>query len=168
MTKKLKTTVLTTLAAIGLAGCHSVELKDNLVGGPVYVPITTEGDWSLYGVGGALQSRRFIRQEQIPANYPYQEFCYTGFGGVLLVSTIHSDYRVYDLSCPVERSPNIRVAINADNFAVCPKCGSVYDVFELDAGPGHPISGPALDRGYALTPYRLLFNVDKRFALLSR
>ncbi len=168
MSGKIKSIILCTLAAIGLAGCHSVELKDNLVGGPVYVPLTTEGDWALYGVGGALQSRRFIREDLVPSGYPYQEFCYTGFGGVLLVSTVHSAYRVYDLSCPVERSPKIRVAINDDNFAICPKCGSVYDVFELQSGPGHPVSGPALDRGYALTPYRLLFNVDNRFALLSR
>lgn len=159
---------LCTLAAIGLSGCHSVELKDNAVNGPVYLPFTTQGDWDRYGVGGALQSRMFIRADRVPSDYPYQDYCYTGFGGLLLVMDVHSEYQVYDLSCPVEHSQTVRVAINDDNFAVCPKCHSAYDVFQLETGSGYPISGPAVADGYALTPYRIVFNVDNRYALLTR
>ena len=39
----------------------------------------------------------------------------------------------YDLSCPYERKPDIRVRMVADGIlpmAVCPECGSKYDVTE--------------------------------------
>lgn len=166
--RKLLCLLFITLATV-LPGCHSIELKDNIVSGPVYVPFRTAGDWEVYGVAGALQSRRFIREQRVPKNYPYPDYCYTGFGGVLLVSTVYGDCMAFDLACPVEHSQSVLVAINPEtNMAVCPKCGSVYDVFQLERGPGHPVSGLALEFGYGLTPYRVLFNVDNCHALISR
>lgn len=166
--RKFLTLLCVALAAL-LPGCHSVELKDNIVTGWVYIPFTTQGDWEVYGVSGALDSRRFIMAKNVPAGYPYQQQCGTGMGGVLLVSTVYGDYRAFDLACPVERSPAVLVAINSDtNMAVCPKCKSVYDVFQLQGGPGYPVEGPALADGCALTPYSVLFNADNRYALISR
>ncbi|MBD5188239.1 MAG: hypothetical protein K2M40_03470 [Muribaculaceae bacterium] len=167
--RRLLTLIFGTLATVVLPGCHSIELKDNIVSGPVYVPFRTAGDWEVYGVSGALDSRRFIRSQKVPQNYPYPDYCYTGFGGVLLTMTVYGDYEAYDLACPVEHSPSVLVAINREsNMAVCSKCGSVYDVFCLERGPGHPVSGVALERGYGLTTYRVLFNVDNCHALISR
>lgn len=166
--RKILTLMFVALAAL-LPGCHSIELKDNIVTGWVYIPFTTQGDWETYGVSGALDSRRFIMDRNVPAGYSYQAQCGTGFGGVLLVSTVYGDLRAFDLACPVERSPSVLVAINPEtNMAVCPKCHSVYDVFQLQGGAGYPIEGQALTSGYALTPYRVLFNADNRYALISR
>lgn len=161
--------IFCTLAAVlALPGCHSVDIDDDVVYGRVYVPFTTAGDWEMYGVSGAMQSRRFILWDRVPANYPYQDYCFTGFGGVLLACTAHSDYVAYDLACPVEHSQKVTVAIDPEtNFAVCPKCRSVYDVFQLQEAPGYPVSGPARTEGFALTRYRLVFNADNRYALIT-
>ena len=59
----------------------------------------------------------------------------------------------YDLSCPVEKSREIRVAISSDNYeAVCPVCDSHYDV---TMGGGAPTAGPALtgEHKYGLRRY---------------
>lgn len=62
--------------------------------------------------------------------------------------------QAFDLSCPVERSKDVRVFINEDNeyLAECPKCHSTYNVFSL---LGHPVSGEAASKGYALRRYRV-------------
>jgi len=165
----LKRKILFTLAAVGLSGCHSVDIKNNVVYGRVYIPFANVGDWETYGVGGALQSRRFIRWDNVPADYPYPEYCFTGFGGVMLACTINSDFVAYDLACPVEHSQSVLVAVDAErNYAVCPKCGSAYDVFQLEESPGYPLSGPARDSGYGLTPYRVVFGVDGKYALITQ
>lgn len=160
--------LVASLAVLGLSGCHSVDVKDNVVYGRVYVPFTTVGDWQVYGVSGALQSRRFIRSDRVPADYNYSDVCATGFGGVLLVSTVNSGFAAYDLACPVEHSQSTLVYVTESNYAQCPRCGSVYDIFCLDTAGGYPVSGPALDQGYALTPYRVLFGADGCYALLSQ
>lgn len=159
-----------TLAAVaGLPGCHSVDVKNSVVSDPVYIPFTGVGDWELYGVSGAMQSRAFVKWLDIPADYPYQEYCFTGFGGVLMTCTAMSNYCAFDMACPVEHSQNVRVEIDPDmNMAVCPKCGSVYDVFQMQEPPGYPVAGPAREDGYGLTVYRVVFGVDGRYALITR
>lgn len=166
---KLNHKLLCTLAALALSGCHSVDIKNNIVYGPVYVPFTTVADWDVYGVGAALDTRRFVRWTSTPAGYPYQDYCFTGFGGVLLACTIGSEPVAYDLACPVEHSQSVTVVVNREsNFAECPKCGSVYDVFELEGAGGYPVSGRALEEGYGLTPYRVVFGVDGKYALITQ
>ena len=62
----------------------------------------------------------------------------------------------FDLSCPVEKSPAIRVAVDPESLeAVCPDCHSHYDV--IMAG-GAPLSGPAATgkRKYGLRRYSCL------------
>lgn len=170
----IKKCVCTLSALFALAGCNSVELNDERIPRmPVYVPFTTISDWHAYGIGGeygmggAMQSRRFIRSERVPASYPYPDYSYTGFGGVLLTCDVNSELHVFDLACPVERQQNVRIAITEDNFARCAKCGSQYDVFGIERGPGAPVSGPALADGFALRRYRVVFGVDGRYALLT-
>lgn len=167
----------TLIGLLALSGCHSVEINDNRIPRTmVYVPFATIADWETYGVGGAdgfgsaLQSRVFNREEKIPANYFYPDYSYTGYGGLLLVGDVHSIPQCYDLSCPVERQRDVRVAIDREhNVARCPKCGSTYDVFCIEGLPaGYPISGPAAAEGYSLRIYSVLFGIDGRYALLSR
>lgn len=170
----LRKLALCVLAAMGLSGCESVDLNENRIPRTaVYLPFTTASDWHLYGIGGqygaggALQSRRFIRQERVPSGYPYPDYSYTGFGGLLMTCDVASQLHVFDLACPVERQPDVRIVVRDDNFAHCPKCGSVYDVFMIERNPGSPVSGPAFADGYALRSYRIVFGADNRYALIT-
>lgn len=161
---------LCTLSALLPAGCESIDLNDDRIPRTrVYVPFTSAGEWDFFGVGGALQSRVFIREEGVPSDYPYPDYSYTGYGGVLLTCDVNSEPQAFDLSCPVERLRDVRISIDREeNLARCSKCGSTYDVFAIRGeGPGAPASGPARTDGYALRAYRVLFNVDGRYALIS-
>lgn len=132
-----------------LCACHHI---DNHRLNVAYVNVTflTVGDWTIYGVSGAGQHKRFILQDRIPSGFPYTAMSATGLGGVLLCTTYTTQPVAYDLACPVECKANIRVFVNDDNEAECPKCGSRYDIFQL---PGYPIAGPAARDGLGLQVY---------------
>ncbi len=112
----------------------------------------TQADWVTYGVSGAGQSKRFIRQDKEPSNYPYTAQTYTGYGGILLCTDYMGAPVAYDLSCPVEAKYDVRVAVNADGEAECPKCRSRYDIFSLK---GYPVYGRAAEQGYGLQRYNV-------------
>lgn len=64
----------------------------------------------------------------------------TGLGGVLVYHS-GDGYFAYDLSCPNETQASVRVEMDENGiYAVCPKCGSTYNVFE---GYGRLEKGPA-------------------------
>ncbi len=156
MKSKSLSHIITTFAAaillmISAASCHHVDNK-RLPLSAVNIVFWTEGDWVTWGVTGAAQSRRFIRQDRVPANFPYTVSTYTGFGGVLLCTTYAGEPVAYDLACPVECNSQIRVAVTEDMVAECPKCHSTYDIFSLY---GHPLSGPAATDGFGLQLYRV-------------
>ncbi|MDR0995153.1 MAG: (2Fe-2S)-binding protein, partial [Tannerella sp.] len=75
-----------------------------------------------------------------------------GFGGILVFHAYDDNYYAFDLSCPYEANPNIRVAVDSTGiYAVCPNCGSRFD---LSYGLAYPTQGPAKEslRRYAVTP----------------
>ena len=136
----------------------------------VYIPFTTAGEWTVWGVNGALQSRRFIRVDGVPSGYTYTVQTYTGYGGVLLVCDAYGSLMAFDLCCPVECQPKVRIAVDSEtNYAKCAKCGSTYDVFDLTgSGGGTPVSGPAAESDYGLRRYAVTFaNSDGRYALIT-
>lgn len=142
------------VAAVGalFTACHHID-NDRIPPTPVYIAFQSVGEWERYGVAGATDSKRFIKSDRVPEGYPYAALTETGYGGVLLVSDLMGECLAYDLSCPVEARPNIRIDVNYENnLAVCPKCGSVYDVF---SNFGTPVRGPAAERGYGLTRYHV-------------
>lgn len=144
--------VMVLVAVTALAACHKVD-DDRIPPRNVYVPFDTEGTWNLYGVAGATSWRRFVKELRLPAGYNYPALAETGYGGVLLACDILGEPQAYDLACPVERRPNVRVEIDGEqNVARCPECESTYDVF---SNYGTPLSGPAADRGYALRRYHV-------------
>lgn len=147
--------VLTTLL---LCSCNTVD-DDRIPSMPVNINLSTPELWTTYGVFGFGESRRFIMALREPKNFQYTDRTATGFGGVLLVSgmnpfTLEAGVPLaYDLACPVECNPDIRVRMESDGglpFAVCPVCGSHYDVVELG---GAPTKGPALSKKYGLRRY---------------
>lgn len=123
-----------------------------------YVDLSNQGVWNTYGVHGFGEFNNFIFTSSIhqPAGFPYTYNSATGYGGILLIYGQNAfsgevGPLAYDLSCPVERLQDVRVYIDLESLeAVCPECGSRYDVIE--AG-GAPISGLAQVRHYALSHY---------------
>lgn len=141
--------------AAAFFGCKSVD-DERVPVMPVSIGFVTVADWNIYGVNGAGQYNIFIRDERKPADFFYTERSATGFGGVLLVCDYIGEPRAYDLACPVECKRDVRVEVDSDdhNLAVCPMCGSKYDVF---SNFGAPVSGEAVRRGngYGLRQYRV-------------
>lgn len=144
---------ITLLATLLMTACGEVN-DDRIPAVSVNLDLSNQGYWDLYGVHGLGQYRYFIRNAGIPANFPYTALSYTGLGGILLVTDISNNPLAYDLACPVEVDPDVRVVFDTDNLrARCPSCGSVYDVCEYE---GSPVSGPAHDNKYALRRYRVI------------
>ena len=151
------------VAAVTLCGCHSVD-SDRIPNMPVSISLADAGSWNTYGVAGFGSSRRFILTSGLrePASFPYSRTSATGFGGVLLIEgmdpyeTTTGTPLAYDLACPVEMKADVRVSISGDLYeAVCPKCGSHFDV---TMGGGAPLSGPAAagSSKYGLRRYRCI------------
>lgn len=152
---KLSPGSITRLIAILLlllttGSCDSVD-DTRIPSYPVYIDLSNQGLWNSYGVSGFGSFTYFVCQTGSaiePAGFPYKDGAATGYGGVLLIEGMDpfalqtSMPMAYDLSCPVEKSQTIRVAIDPETFeAVCPECHSHYDV---TMGAGAPVSGPAL------------------------
>lgn len=145
-------------------GCRGVD-NERIPNMPVNVSLADPGLWNTYGVSGFGSHRNFIFSPSgisQPSGFSYKSNSATGFGGILLIegvdpmSAITATPLAYDLSCPVERKPDIRVAVENETYmAVCPECKSVYDV---TIGSGAPISGEAATGKYkyALKSYRVI------------
>lgn len=151
----IRRSLLITFFALCLLGvfssCHHIDNHRLHVS---YVNLTfwTMGEWDLYGVTGAGQYREFNLRDKKPAGYPYTAMSGTGVGGILLCTTWLGVPVAYDMACPVECSSTVKVFVNEDYQAECPKCHSRYDIFEQ---AGLPISGPAAEDGYGLEVYRV-------------
>lgn len=151
------------LTAAALGSCNQVD-DDRIPAMAVSIAIIDAGNWNTYGVSGYGMSRRFILDNGVrePSGFPYSQTSRTGFGGVLLIEGMDPfsgetlTPLAYDLACPVEVRSDVRVRIEGDLYeAVCPVCGSRYDVC---MGGGTPLSGPAATgkHKYGLRRYRCL------------
>ncbi|MDD2960638.1 MAG: hypothetical protein PHR45_00965 [Muribaculaceae bacterium] len=146
------------ISSLFFSACQTID-SYRIPASAVNIKLDNIGLWNTYGVNGYGNYRRFIRSEKQPANFSYTELTYTGFGGVLLISgrdAASGSYNyplAYDLACPVEAKYNVRVSINANYEAECPKCGSKFNVCE---GDGTPISGQALDNHFGLQRYHVI------------
>lgn len=155
------------LAGAAVSGCKTID-DDRIPPVAVNVVFTTDGMWSRYGVGGALETRRFIKSQTSPepADFPYAVSSYTGFGGVLLCGDLYGNPVAYDLACPYEAKATVRIAVdNEAHNAYCPICKSTYDIF---GGEGRPTSGPAADRGYGLARYHVIDGGVMNYRVITR
>ena len=151
---------LTGLLAVS-SSCSSVndERTPDL---PVNIQLADAGTWNSYGVNAFGSYSLFIlgNGTRTPYSFPYTQTSATGFGGVLLISGMDPFSGAtllplaYDLACPVERKPTVRIEIEEETFkAICPVCGSSYDV---TMGGGAPLSGPASSSAFGLRRYRCI------------
>lgn len=121
----------------------------------VYVAFNTQAEWYTYGVTSACTWKFFDRTSNKPTNFPYTGEMSTGFGGLFLFQDISGNTSAVDAACPVERDANTRIWLNSETgIARCQSCGSEFNLFEYH---GHPISGPAAEKGYALQEYSVDF-----------
>lgn len=71
-------------------------------------------------------------KEYVKGNYPILATQSLGYGGLIIVNSIYAtnvpDLFAFDLSCPNEGLPNIRIKGAGDGTAKCEKCGKVYDL----------------------------------------
>lgn len=161
----LKKSFIAVALLVGLCSCDNIDNKRIPID-PVNIEFRTEAEWSIYGVTGALQYKYFIRDLRKPSNFPYTELTRTGFGGILLLCDINGEPVALDLACPVECQRTVRVQVEEDQeyLAICPKCGSKYDVFSLK---GYPTAGPAAEKGYAMRVYHVGPGRDGSFMRVS-
>lgn len=162
MSKGIKALLMAACVSV-LAGCSSID-DTRIPAAPVNVPFNTVGDWNVYGIGGALDWCKFIKNEGSRGtyvrwdgkhlDYPFVISTYTGFGGVLLVGDLYGNPVAYDLACPYECKADIRVEVDKNlNQAVCPHCHSTYSIYD---NYGYPTGGPAAERHLGLTRYAVV------------
>jgi nitrite reductase/ring-hydroxylating ferredoxin subunit len=77
-----------------------------------------------------------------------------GYGGILVYIGFDNQYYAFDMSCPYEHQPTIRVYPNGLGQAVCEKCGSVFDI---GYGIGNTSAGKAKE---ILKRYKVTLNGD--------
>jgi nitrite reductase/ring-hydroxylating ferredoxin subunit len=59
-----------------------------------------------------------------------------GFGGVLVIHNMFGEYKAFDLACPFEARQDVLVEVdNEILYAVCPVCGTKYDVGTGNGAP---------------------------------
>lgn len=167
MNKSLKSLLPAGLLALALSFTSCEEVNDNRIPYmPVYIDLGNTAYWEKYGVHYLGDYNRFIKSEGVPSDFHYNLTTETGFGGVLLVTTIDNTPLAYDLSCPVEVKQNVRVSFNPDTrIATCPKCHSEYDVCEYN---GSPISGEAKRLKYGLRRYIAVPALDGGYTIRQR
>lgn len=89
---------------------------------------------------------------------PPNSSSYIGFGGLLLIRGYTSPTEVYafDLACPVEVSRTVRLKVEDSYKAVCPACGSTFDMIRY--GNPAPTTGAAKDKKLLLRRYNAWYS----------
>ena len=158
MKKTFLTLAIAFVIACCLSSCEKVD-SNRIPYTAVNIKLDNDGLWNTYGVSGFGSNRMFVKALKIPANYTYSALTYTGYGGVLLISgknPLSDSYDTplaYDLACPYEARPTVRVTINSNYEAECPSCKSRFNVTE---GMGAPVYGKALEMKYGLKTYNVV------------
>lgn len=165
----LLSVVAGTVLSLAITACDSFD-DHRLPPVNVNLVFTTQAQWDTYGVFGATAWQRYIKgtkaSERVPSDFPYTVSMATGFGGILIVADVYGTLMAYDLSCPYECKADIRIEVDKkENVARCPECGSTYDIF---AGYGSPLSGPAATHRYSLERYKVAGPVQGAFKVVTR
>lgn len=130
-----------------LAGGCDDNYRSSIPNVPVYMELNLTAQYPIFK-NSTNQSLTFIKGKTTGV----PESAYTGFGGLLVYTGLDSEYYAFDMACPYEAEPTVRVYPNETGQAICEKCGSVY---EIGFGIGNPSSGPAKE---VLKRYRTSFN----------
>jgi len=77
-----------------------------------------------------------------------------GYGGVIVYADFEGKFCAFDLACPHESLPSVKVKPNGLGQLVCDSCGSIYDI---SFGIGHPTTGPSKE---GLKRYKTMLQGD--------
>lgn len=116
-----------------------------------YRPVSLELDLRYQDKAlNAIQAHKIYTQQNID-----QANERTGFGGVLVFHGLSGSgtdaFYAFDAACPHEASVSVLVEVDdAAINAVCPKCGSQFEVLN---GLGNPVSGPCAEEKQGLKAY---------------
>jgi len=77
---------------------------------------------------------------------------YLGYGGVVVFHTMDDRFCAFDMSCPYEAKPDVRVHCDNSGIARCDSCGSA---FYLGDGNAFVVEGKAK---YPLKSYAVYYN----------
>lgn len=168
MLKFIRRILIITGVIVAFGSCNTVN-DDRIPSYPVNLDLS---NWSTYGVSAIGDYKVFIAALREPRNFYFSTNTRTGFGGVLLVSgqnpfTLEVEPMAYDLACPVECSPDVRVKMQPDGplpVAVCEKCGSHFNVVMRG---GTPESGPAHSRKLGLRRYECRKTVSGGYLIVN-
>ena len=108
------------------------EIRSSIPDSEVYIE-TRPSEYALLRSPNSAYRYIYTPGVPVPATFRF------GFGGVLIFRDLEGKARSCDLACPVEVSRTTRVEVDMP-FAVCPVCGSKFD---LSYGFASPIGGPA-------------------------
>ena len=87
---------LAVLVAVAITGTGCDHIDDSRIPAfPVNVTFRGQQVWDVYGVHGALDHRRFIKDLNEPAGFYYVVSDCTGFGGLLLVCDVYGTPQVW-------------------------------------------------------------------------
>ncbi|MGN0186513.1 MAG: hypothetical protein ACI392_02040 [Paludibacteraceae bacterium] len=115
------------LSAVFLSGC-----KNNVVSTIPSAPVSLEFNIlrdapTLNAIGGVATF--------VTPKYAYQ---YLGYGGIVVFHDFEDRFVAFDLACPNEIDPNVRVNVDSIPEAICSKCGAIFDI---GYSRGYPIAG---------------------------
>ncbi|MDE5728157.1 MAG: hypothetical protein K2H83_02150 [Duncaniella sp.] len=157
-------------AMASLQSCDTVD-DDRIPYSEVYLCFHTVGDWNVHGIkGDAADCAIYVMDRPgrvwIPASFPFTDLDRTGYGGLLLVNDVLGNTLAYDLACPVEARRDVRLRVpGGELYAECPGCGSRYEIY---TAYGHPKSGPAAEKGYALRRYSVVSGGALNYKVVTR
>ena len=77
---------------------------------------------------------------------------YLGYGGILVFHTIDDKFYAFDMACPYEVKPTVKVHCNYVGVAVCDSCKTQFSVVD---GNGYVQSGVAK---YPLKKYQVYYD----------
>ena len=170
MKKNLFRTAFLSIIALIVCSCDSVD-DERIPYAPVHLSFATVADWLQWGVAEESAGHRSYiyipgGRQNIPLGYPYKAADATGYGGLLLVTDAMGNPVAYDMSCPYEARPDVRIEVpSGELYARCPKCGSTYDIF---TNHGNPRSGPAAERAYGLQRYSVISGGALEYRAVTR
>jgi nitrite reductase/ring-hydroxylating ferredoxin subunit len=142
--------ILRCLFLLFLTAISCEKFEENPVNGSVFLTLDLRNrDKILQGI----PSYKTYLYSRPGVDYNPQQNERIGLGGLLVVHTPIGEYYAFDLACPNEQTPNRNTIVEVDKDgmkAVCPKCGTKYDIWD---GPGTVISSEG--RKHGLKSYRI-------------
>lgn len=167
---KIRNLLISLITLVVVGSCDSVD-DERIPYAAVHLSFATVGDWHQWGVAEESAGYRkyiFVRgsRDNVPVGFPYKDVDATGYGGLLVVSDVLGNLVAYDLSCPYEARPDVRLNVpEGELYAECPKCHSTFDIF---TNHGNPRSGPAAERHYGLRRYSVISGGQLEYRVITR